>query len=263
MLVEVERHERVAIVTLNRPEARNAINVEITRELANTFDEFERDDDVWAVVITGAGDRAFCAGADLKGAASGETQAAFGDPSKRPAGGFASINKRDFPKPMIAAVNGAALGGGFEIALSCDLVVAEEHAVFGLPEVKWGIVASAGGLVRLAHRIPLPLALEIALVAEPINAQRAYELGLVNRVVPKGQSKDEAITFATRICQHAPLAVRMSKRILRESIAVTEDEMWRRQADYLVELRANFDSTAGPRAFAEKRTPVWDKPEGS
>jgi crotonobetainyl-CoA hydratase len=259
MLVDVERHERVAVVTLNRPESRNAINVEITRELATTFDGLEHDDDVLAVVITGAGDRAFCAGADLKAAASGQT---FSDRSKRPPGGFASINQRNFPKPMIAAVNGAALGGGFEIALSCDLVVAEEHAVFGLPEVKWGIVASAGGLVRLAQRIPLPLALEIALVAEPINAQRAYELGLVNRVVPKGQSKDEAIAFAMRICQYAPPAVRMSKRVLRESIAVTEDEMWRRQAEYLAELRATFDATDGARAFAEKRTPVWDKPEG-
>jgi crotonobetainyl-CoA hydratase len=261
MLVDVERHERVAVVTLNRPESRNAINAEITRQLASTFDGLERDDDVRAVVITGAGDRAFCAGADLKAAASGETQAAFRD-SKRPPGGFASINQRNFPKPMIAAVNGAALGGGLEIALSCDLVVAEEHAVFGLPEVRWGIMASAGGLVRLAQRIPLPLALEIALVAEPINAQRAYELGLVNRVVPKGHSKDEAMAFAARICQHPPLAVQMSKRVLRESIAVTEDEMWRRQAEYLAELRANFDATDGARAFAEKRTPVWDKQDG-
>jgi enoyl-CoA hydratase/carnithine racemase len=254
--VNTERRGRVAIVELNRPEARNAINLEITLELSDTFDELEGDDSVWAVVITGAGDAAFCAGADLK-AASRNIGSTASPPPRLPRGGFAAITDRFFPKPLVAAVNGWALGGGCEIILACDLAVVEEHAMIGLTEVKWGIVAAAGGIVRLSRRIPLPLALEMTMLAEPISAQRAYDIGLVNRVVPKGESTTEAVVLAERICEKAPLAVRLSKRMLREAVSLDEDEMWRRQEQYLRDLRDSSDRVEGITAFAEKRKPAW------
>jgi len=204
------------------------------------------------IVLTGAGDRAFCAGQDLK-----ELDARGGGAARPSSNGFGAITRRDFAKPIIAAVNGFAMGGGFEICLACDLVVAEEHASFGLPEVRRGLFAAGGGVVRLGNRIPLPLAMEVALTGEPLNAQRAYELGLVNRVVAKGDGVRTAVQLANMICQGAPLAVRLSKNIVRASVAQNEEELWAMQAELGAELRRSEDYLEGPRAFIEKRAPSW------
>ena len=188
MPVQLSREGRVAIIVMDRPEARNAMNREMTEQLNTTYDELAGDEAVWAVVLTGAGDRAFCAGQDLKEVEAAVKQAESGAAPRGAAGGFGGITHRDFPKPIIAAVNGFAMGGGFEICLACDLVVAEEHASFGLPEVKRGLFAGAGGLVRIGKRLPMPLTMEVALTGEPLSAERAYELGLVNRVVRRARA---------------------------------------------------------------------------
>jgi enoyl-CoA hydratase len=242
---------------MDRPEARNAMNREMTEQLNTTYDELAGDEAVWAVVLTGAGDRAFCAGQDLKEVEAAVKQAESGAAPRGASGGFGGITHRDFPKPIIAAVNGFAMGGGFEICLACDLVVAEEHASFGLPEVKRGLFAGAGGLVRISKRLPMPLAMEVALTGEPLSAQRAYELGLVNRVVPKGEGVRAAVELANVICQAAPLAVRVSKKMLRTGVLQGEDELWALQAQLGAELMRSEDFLEGPRAFVEKRAPQW------
>jgi enoyl-CoA hydratase/carnithine racemase len=255
MAVDVERKDRVAVVTWNRPEVMNALDADATDELDGIFDDLARDRDVWVVVVTGAGDRAFCAGADLKAMVE---RNASGAPRREPGpNGFAGLVKRDFAKPVVAAVNGLAYGGGFEVVLACDLAVADERARFALPEVKRGIVAAAGGLVRLSTRIPLAVAEEMALTGDPITAQRAAELGLVNRVVPAGRSVDAALELAERVAANAPLAVRLSKTLLRRAVSTAEDELWRLQAALGRNLLASADASEGPRAFAEKRAPVW------
>jgi enoyl-CoA hydratase/carnithine racemase len=256
MPVHLSREGRVAIVVMDRPEARNAMNREMTQQLDSTYDELASDDSVWAVVLTGAGDRAFCAGQDLKELASRPSGPQTETPG-RPSGGFGGITRRDFPKPIIAAVNGFAMGGGFEICLACDLVVAEQHATFGLPEVKRGLFAAGGGVVRLGKRLPLPLAMEMVLTGEPITAQRAVELGLVNRVVPSGEGVRSSVELANTICQAAPLAVRVSKKIVRASLAQGDGELWDLQAQLGAELRRSEDYLEGPRAFIEKRAPRW------
>jgi enoyl-CoA hydratase/carnithine racemase len=248
MPVHLSHEGRVAIVVMDRPEARNAMNVEMTQQLDATYDELVQDDDTWVVVLTGAGEKAFCAGQDLK-------EIGRARPPRR--NGFGGITQRDFPKPLIAAVNGFALGGGFEICLACDLVVAEEHATFGFPEVKRGIFAGAGGLVRIAKRLSMAQALELAMTGEPMSARRAYELGLVNRVVPSGESVSVAVQLANVICEAAPLSVRLSKRVIRASVAQGEDELWALQAQLGAELRQTEDYHEGPRAFVEKRAPRW------
>jgi enoyl-CoA hydratase len=248
MPVQLSREGRVAILVMDRPEARNAMNMEMTRQLDAAYDELTGDDDTWVVVLTGAGDRAFCAGQDLK-------EVGLARPP-RP-NGFGGITQREFPKPLIAAVNGFALGGGFEICLACDLVVAEEHATFGFPEVKRGIFAGAGGLVRIGKRLSMAQALELAMTGEPMSAQRAYELGLVNRVVPSGGSVRAAVQLANVICEAAPLSVRLSKRMIRTSVAQGEDELWALQAQLGAEIRDTEDYHEGPRAFVEKRVPQW------
>jgi enoyl-CoA hydratase/carnithine racemase len=258
MPVQLSREGRVAIVMMDRPEARNAMNREMAEQLNSTYDELAQDHDVWAVVLTGAGDRAFCAGQDLKEVQSRVAATDSGQSAPpRLSGGFGGITQRDFPKPIVAAVNGFAMGGGFEICLACDLVVAEEHASFGLPEVKRGLFAGGGGLVRLGKRIPLPLAMEVALTGEPLSAQRAYALGLVNRVVPKGDGVRAAVELANLTCQGAPLAVRLSKKMLRTGVLQGEDELWRLQAQLGAELMRSEDFREGPRAFIEKRAPRW------
>lgn len=257
MPVQLSREGHVAIVVMDRPEARNAMNREMAEQLNTIYDELAQDDAVWAVVLTGAGDRAFCAGQDLKEVEARVREAQAGAPGRRPSGGFGGITHRDFPKPLIAAVNGFAMGGGFEICLACDLVVAEEHASFGLPEVRRGLVAGAGGLVRLGKRLPLPLAMEVALTGEPLTAQRAHALGLVNRVVSKGEGVRAAVELAKVICQAAPLAVRISKKMLRTAVLQGEDELWALQAQLGAELMRSEDYLEGPRAFIEKRAPHW------
>jgi enoyl-CoA hydratase/carnithine racemase len=234
---------------MDRPEARNAMNMEMTEQLDATYDQLASDDTTWVVVLTGAGDRAFCAGQDLK------EVGLVG--RRRSENGFGGITRREFPKPLIAAVNGFALGGGFEICLACDLVVAEEHATFGLPEVKRGIFAGAGGLVRLGTRVPMAVALEMAMTGAPVSARRALELGLVNRVVPSGQSVPAAMELANVICEAAPLSVRLSKRVIRASVTRGEEDLFALQAELGAELLQSEDAREGPRAFVEKRAPRW------
>ncbi len=247
-----ERRGNVEILRLNRERARNAIDAATARALRAIFDELTDDPDVCAVVLTGAGDRAFCAGMDLKAFASGEMgEILSGD------GGFAGIASRRFPKPLIAAVNGAALAGGFEIMLACDLVVAAEHAIFGIPEVKRGLAAAGGGLIRLAKRIPPAIALEMALTGESIDAQRALSYGLVNRVVPAGRVVDEALELAGRICANAPLAVQVSKELMKRSLDLDEAQAWDLNGELTARVLTSRDAIEGAVAFAEKRPPVW------
>jgi len=249
--VERARRGQVEVLTLNRPEARNAVNGDVSAEMEAALDAAEADDDVGAVIVTGAGD-VFCAGADLKAIASGNARAI-----ETERGSFAGFVARDFAKPRIAAVNGAAVAGGFEIVLACDLVVAAETAVFGLPEVKRGLFAAAGGPFRLARRVPLATATEIVLTGDPIDAPRALALGLVNQVVPRDQVVDAAVALAERIAANAPVAVRCSLRMLREAPDLPEPDAWRRSGELAGEVFRSEDAREGPRAFAEKRPPRW------
>ena len=243
------REGHVEVLTINRPQARNAINLATAQALHAALDECEHDDDVWAVVLTGAEDKAFSAGMDLKAFARGEFPATDQ--------GFGGLTKRRFPKPLICAANGSAFAGGFEMLLSCDLVVAAEHAVFGIPEAQRGLIAGAGGLIRLPRRIARSVALEMALTAEPLSAGRAYDVGLVNRVVPSAQVLPTALALAQRICANAPLAVRTSKRVMLDAMDVNEEEGWELNNAAFGTIAASSDALEGAIAFAEKRAPVW------
>ena len=258
-VVRTERHGHVLVVTLNRPEVRNAVNLAVTLALGDALEEAERDRGIWAVVLTGAGDKAFCAGVDLKAVARGENVMPA-DP-ERAAWGFAGYVSHHISKPTIAAVNGFALGGGTEISLASDLVVAAETASFGLPEVRRGIFAGAGGLFRLPAQIPKKVAMEMILTGEPITAQRALELGLVNRVVPRDQVVDAALELAGKITANAPLAVQASKRVangMTDGRVPAEAGFWELARREAQALRRTADAAEGPRAFAEKRTPKWE-----
>lgn len=255
MILERERRGRVEILTLNRPDVRNAMSPELSLAIEETLDELEADRDVWAVVITGAGP-VFCAGADLKVISEGG-----GAGINAPKGGFGGLVQRDFPKPVIAAVNGAAVAGGFELVLACDLVVAAEGAVFGLPESKRGLLAAAGGPLRLAKRVPLATALEIVMTGDPITASRAYELGLVNRVVPAHTIVDEAVALAELIGENSPTAVRAARRLVREAVDMTEAEGFRRTNELAGEVVGSGDAIEGATAFVEKRAPRWSPPD--
>jgi enoyl-CoA hydratase len=253
-ILERETRGRVEILTLNRPEARNAMSPELSLEIENALDDVEQQRDIWAVVLTGTGP-IFCAGADLKVVAQGR-----GMEINAPKGGFGGLVERDFPKPIIAAVNGPALAGGFELVLACDLVVAAEEATFGLPEAKRGLLASAGGPIRLAKRVALPTALELVMTGDPIPAARAYELGLINRVVAADTVVDEALALADRIAENSPSAIRIGRRLVRDSVDMTMDEAWKRTNDLAVEVFASGDAIEGATAFAEKRAPKWNPP---
>ena len=244
-----ERRGHIEILTINRPEARNAINRATALALSDALDECESDDDVWVVVLTGAGDKAFSAGMDLKAFAMGE----FPITEK----GFGGITKREFSKPLIAAANGSALAGGFEMMISCDMVVAAAHAKFGIPEASRGLVAGAGGLIRLPKLIPIAVAYEMALTAQPIDAQRAYELGLVNLVVHGDEVVNAAVELAERIAKNAPLAVRTSKAIMRRARELNEDDAWTVNDEAFAMIGRSADAMEGAVAFAEKREPNW------
>ena len=247
-----ERRGRVEILTINRPEARNAINGAVSVGMARALDELTDDPEVAVVIVTGAGDKAFSAGMDLKAFASGE-----GGTIMKGSGGFGGITLRKFPKPLVAAANGSALAGGLEIMLSCDLVVAAEHAAFGIPEAKRGLIAGAGGLLRLPKRLPLAVALELALTGDPIDAARAYTLGLVNRVVPGPKVLEEAVALAERIAENAPLALRYSKDVMMRAAEVSEEEGWAINQAAVDVVFTSADAMEGPVAFAEKRPPRW------
>ncbi len=247
-----ERRGHIEILTINRPKARNAINGAVSLAFAGAFDELEADDDCWVVIVTGAGDQAFSAGMDLKAFTAGEAGDIMGAK-----GGFGGIVQRDFSKPLIAAVNGSALAGGCEIMLACDLVVAVEGAVFGIPEVKRGLMAGAGALIRLPKRIPPTIALELALTGASIDAQRALALGLINRVVPAEKLMEESLALANAIAKNAPLAVRASKRVMKQAGELPDAEGWTINNAAVPEVFGSADAMEGPIAFAEKREPVW------
>ena len=242
----------VALVTINRPDARNAVNAQVATELEAAVDATEADSDIWVVVLTGEGQDAFCAGADLK-----EVSAGHGARLSTERGGFAGFVFRERTKPWIAAINGKALAGGAEIALACDLVVAAEHAAVGLPEVLRGLIAAAGGLYRLPRAIPHNIALELILTAGQLDAQRAYQLGLVNRLASKEGLLDEALALAAEIARNAPVAVRESLSIARRANELPEDELRELTRESFARVMASDDFKEGPRAFIEKRAPRW------
>jgi enoyl-CoA hydratase len=248
--VLTECHGHILLITLNRPYARNAINFALARGLAAALDRLDGDDALRAAVITGAGGY-FCAGMDLKAfATSGEWPVIEGR-------GFAGICERASDKPLIAAIEGFAFAGGVEIALSCDMLVAARGAKFGIPEVTRGLIAGAGALIRFPKRIPYHLAMQMALTGEPITSERAYELGLVNELCDAGSAAEKALAIAQRIADNAPLAVRTSKRIIRDTQDWTEAEAWRQQEPLNDVVRHSSDANEGATAFAERRKPVW------
>jgi crotonobetainyl-CoA hydratase len=251
-----ERRGNVLVITINRPEARNAVNGAVSTAVGDALEQAQNDDQVRAIVITGAGDKSFCAGADLK-AISRRENLYHPDHGEW---GFAGYVHHFIDKPTIAAVNGTALGGGTELALASDLVVACESATFGLPEVKVGLFAAAGGVFRIVHQLPRKIALEMVLTGEPISAAEAVKWGLINQVVPDGTVLEAALALAERVTVNAPLSVQASKRIAYgadDGVIPDEEPGWARtQREFGVVLKSE-DAKEGPLAFAEKRPPVW------
>lgn len=246
--VLTEVRDGVLIVTLNRPEAKNAANKALSEQVAAAMDRLDGEDDLRVGIITGAGGT-FCSGMDLKGFLRGETPHVKGR-------GFAGLTEAPPKKPLIAAVDGYALAGGFEIMISCDLIVANKDAKFGIPEAKRGLAAAAGGLVRLPRQINPRLAMELALTGDFIGAQRAYDVGLINRVTD-GPALDAALELAAAITANGPLAVARSKQVIVESREWAEADMWRKQGETLGNLFMTEDAREGAAAFAEKRKPNW------
>jgi enoyl-CoA hydratase len=239
----------VLVVTINRPHARNAITRAVSDGIAAAMDELDGNPQIRAAILTGA-EWTFCAGMDLKAFVRGE------DPYV-PGRGFAGLAFAPPKKPLIAAVEGWALAGGCEIVLSCDLVVAAESAKFGIPEVKRGLSAAAGGLFRLPLRIPYHVAMELVLTGDPVEAPRAYELGLVNKLTPTGGALDAALEFAAKIAANGPMAVIASKDVVRHAHGWSDEEAQRAQESIVRPVLRSADAKEGARAFAEKRAPVW------
>ena len=249
MSVAVDAADGVLTITIDRPEARNAVNAAVAEGIAAALDRLDDDADLRAGIVTGAGGT-FCAGMDLKAFVKGERPWA-GDR------GFAGITQRAARKPLIAAVEGYAVAGGFEVALACDLIVAARDARFGIPEVKRGLAAAGGGLIRLPKRIPYHLAMELALTGDPVEATRAYELGIVNRLAEPGGALRTARELAAAISANGPLAVAASKQVVQQAADWTEAEAWERQGEITGPVFASQDAQEGARAFAEKREPRW------
>jgi enoyl-CoA hydratase len=247
--VLTERSDGVLLITLNRPDARNAVNLPLAQGLAAALDELDGDDSLNVGVLTGAG-KGFCAGMDLKAFVSGE-RPWVGDR------GFAGIVRRGPVKPLIAAIEGFAVAGGLEVALACDLIVAARGAKLGIPEVKRSLVAAGGALLRLPQSLPRNIAMELALTGDPITAERAAELGLVNRLAEPGAAVREAMALAGEIAVNAPLALIASKRILQEQGDWSAAEMWDAQSAISDPVFSSQDAREGATAFAEKRPPVW------
>lgn len=248
--VLTERRDRVLLITLNRPEARNAVNLALAEGLAAALDELDADRQLAVGILTGAGG-GFCAGMDLKAFAAGEPRPWVGDR------GFAGIVERPPATPLIAAIEGFAVAGGLEIALACDMIVAARGAKLGVPEVKRSLVAAGGALLRLPQNLPATVAAEMALTGDPIDAERAYALGLVNRVAEPGGAVDAALELASAIAANGPLALTATKRILTEGRDWPQDEFFARQRPIAEPVIASEDAQEGARAFAERREPVW------
>ncbi|NNE73662.1 MAG: crotonase/enoyl-CoA hydratase family protein [Acidimicrobiales bacterium] len=247
--VLTEVRDRVLLITLNRPEAMNSVNFELAQGLAAAMEELDADTSLSVGVLTGNG-RGFSAGMDLKAFVTGGMPNLEGR-------GFAGITEQSCAKPLIAAVEGFALAGGLEIALSCDLVVAANNARFGIPEVGVGLFAAAGALLRLPRRVPYGIAMEMALTADPIPATKAAEYGLVNRLTEPGEAVGAALELAERIARNAPLGLQASKAMLVEMQGRTEAEFWEFQRAHMAQVFNSADATEGATAFAEKRAPNW------
>ncbi|OBH12789.1 crotonase/enoyl-CoA hydratase family protein [Mycobacterium sp. E1747] len=251
-----EQRGNVLIVTINRPEARNAVNGAVSAAVGDALQAAQHDPEVRAVVITGAGDKSFCAGADLKAIGRGENLMH----PVHPEWGFAGYVRHYIDKPTIAAVNGTALGGGSELVLASDLVVADERALLGLPEVKRGLIAGAGGVFRLVEQLPRKVAMQLIVTGDPISATDAERWGLVNEVVPDGTCLEAALALAERITANAPLSVWASKRVAHgvdDGVITREEADWDRTEAEFGTLLSSEDAKEGPLAFAEKRPAIW------
>ncbi|HEY6758552.1 MAG TPA: crotonase/enoyl-CoA hydratase family protein [Baekduia sp.] len=248
-LVLTKRHDGVLTITLDRPRQKNAVNHAMAEQLAAALDELDADPDLAVGVLTGAGG-SFCAGMDLKAFAHGEVPVLDGR-------GFGGLTRADVRKPLIAAVEGWALGGGFELALGCDLIVAATDALFGTPEVTHGLVPSEGGLVRLPRQIPYHVALRVLLTGDPLSAAEAADLGLVDEVTESGAALEQACALAARIAKNAPLALAAVKQVLRATQGLDDRAAFARQDQMIAGLLSSDDVREGARAFAERRIPVW------
>jgi enoyl-CoA hydratase len=249
-LVTTEQDGAVLIIRLNRPEARNAINFDCAQALAGAFEQLDGDDAIRIGVLTGEGGH-FSAGMDLK------DFAASGRRPRVPGRGFAGFTEQPPVKPLIAAVEGYALAGGFEMVLACDLVVAANTAMFGLPEVKRGLIAGAGGLLRLPQRLPYHVAMEAILTGEHLSAVRMHAFGLINALTEPGQALTEARALAQKIAANGPLAVQLSKQVVSQGLDWSQDEMFAKQVPFMEQILASQDAKEGALAFAQKRAPVW------
>ncbi|AHV94657.1 crotonase/enoyl-CoA hydratase family protein [Bordetella holmesii] len=249
-LVKVDVADGIQVITVNRPDAKNAINLETAQAMAEALDQLDARDDIRIGILTGAGGT-FSSGMDLK---------AFAQSGQRPlipGRGFAGLNERPPKKPLIAAVEGYALAGGCEMALACDLIVAASNSKFGLPEVKRGLVAGSGGMIRLPRRLPYHVAMEIVLTGDMLGAERAHQLGLVNRLTEAGQALEGALALARVIVENGPLAVQTAKSIVQQSLDWEQEGMFDRQRPLIAHIFTSADAKEGATAFAEKRKPVW------
>ncbi|MCB1853930.1 MAG: crotonase/enoyl-CoA hydratase family protein [Halieaceae bacterium] len=247
--VLVESAAGVMTITINRPKAKNAVNKAVAEGISAAIDELEANDELRVAILTGA-DGTFCSGMDLKAFVTGELPMVEGR-------GFAGLVEYLVKKPMIAAVEGYALAGGFEVAISCDLIVAADNCKFGIPEVKRGLAAAGGGLIKLPRQIPSRIAMELALTGDFIDTSRAYELGLINQVVPAGTALEAAKALAARIAANGPLAVTASKEVVAKSQDWNSTEMWPKQQEIVLPVITSQDAIEGATAFAEKRAPNW------
>jgi enoyl-CoA hydratase len=249
--VEYTSEGHRALITINRPDARNAVNADVASGIEESIDRLEADDSLWVGILTGV-PPVFSAGADLK-----EINAGRMASLSTPRGGFAGITRRKRTKPIVAAVDGPALAGGTEIALACDLIVASANATFGIPEVKRSLVASAGGLFRLPRKLPFNVAMELALTGDPIDAARAHHFGLVNVLCEAGEAMAEARDLAARIEANAPVAVRATRHVVIAAMTEDEDAGWRLSAEAMARAMGSDDANEGLVAFIEKRPPLW------
>jgi enoyl-CoA hydratase len=248
--VQTEDQDGVLVITIDRPKARNAVDGATARALTDAFDQLDSRDDLLVGVLTGTGG-AFSAGMDLKAYARGDTPII-------PGRGFAGLTRTQLRTPLIAAVEGWALGGGTEMALACDLIVAAQDATFGLTEVTFGLVPPEGGIVRLPERIPRNIALEVLLTGDPLPAERAQQLGLVNHITPPGEALNKAVELAHRIARNAPLSIAAVKRAVNERTAYGDQDAFRQQDQVVAPVLASHDAQEGAHAFAEKRSPHWE-----
>lgn len=255
--IGVEKKGRLMVVTIKRPKVMNALHPPASMELGEIFDKYEQDEDAWVAILTGEGERAFCAGNDLKWmTANGREK--YLAATKALKSGWGGLTRRyNCYKPIIAAVNGLALGGGFELALACDIVIAAEHAKFGLPEPRSGMIASAGGVNRLPRQMPFHHAMGFILTGKPMTATQAYQYGIVNEVAPKDKVRQTAEKWAQEILECAPLSVRAAKECVLENLELPYRESIGKLLPGYEKMLASEDYVEGPKAFSEKRKPVW------